>query len=65
MPKRVSISVSLTAELTSFVAEKVGSGRYGSSSEVIRTGLRLLEQNDKEAPRRFAKPAAKGVRDER
>ena len=50
MPKRVPLNVSLTAELAAFVAERVASGRYGSASEVVRTGLRLLEQQEPRSP---------------
>ena len=50
MPKRVPMNVSLTAELASFVNEKVASGRYGSASEVVRTGLRLLEEKEPRSP---------------
>ena len=39
MPKHIPMNVSLTAELASFVSEKVASGRYGSASEVVRTSL--------------------------
>ncbi len=46
MPKRVPMNVSLTAELASFVSEKVASGRYGTASEVVRTSLRLLEEKE-------------------
>lgn len=38
------MNVSLTFELEQFVHEKVKSGRYLSISEVIREGLRLLEE---------------------
>ena len=40
------MNVSLTKELEQFVSKKVKSGRYGSASEVIREGLRLLEHED-------------------
>jgi antitoxin ParD1/3/4 len=40
------MNVSLTDELTEFVKVKVQSGRYTSSSEVIREALRLLEKQD-------------------
>jgi antitoxin ParD1/3/4 len=40
------MNVSLTPELEEFVSAKVQSGRYNSSSEVVREALRLLEQHD-------------------
>jgi antitoxin ParD1/3/4 len=40
------MNVSLTKELEELVNKKVRSGRYGSASEVIREGLRLLERED-------------------
>ncbi len=40
------MNVSLTEELANFVKVKVESGRYTSSSEVIREALRLLEKQD-------------------
>jgi antitoxin ParD1/3/4 len=39
--------VNLTPELEKFVQEKVASGRYNSASEVVREGLRLLEDFDR------------------
>ncbi|MGI4795346.1 MAG: type II toxin-antitoxin system ParD family antitoxin, partial [Janthinobacterium lividum] len=42
MPTRHPLTISLTPELASLVASKVASGLYGSASEVIRAGLRLL-----------------------
>jgi len=40
------MNVSLTEELEKLVNAKVASGRYRSASEVIREGLRLLEERD-------------------
>jgi antitoxin ParD1/3/4 len=40
------VNVSLTPELERLVNEKVASGMYGSASEVIRAGLRLLQQQE-------------------
>lgn len=42
----MNMNVSLTEELAEFVKAKVSSGRYTSSSEVVREALRLLEQHD-------------------
>jgi antitoxin ParD1/3/4 len=41
------MNVSLTPELERLVEKKVKSGRYQSASEVIREGLRLLEDEDR------------------
>ncbi|ADE16403.1 addiction module antidote protein, CC2985 family [Nitrosococcus halophilus Nc 4] len=41
------MNVSLTPELEAFVKDRVQSGRYYSASEVIREGLRLLEEQEK------------------
>lgn len=40
------MNVSLTTELEQIVDQKVKSGMYTSASEVVREGLRLLQQRD-------------------
>ncbi len=40
-------SISLGPHFESFINEEVKSGRYSSASEVIRSALRLLEQEEK------------------
>lgn len=39
-------SISLDDHFTDFLAREVSSGRYGSASEVVRAGLRLLEDHE-------------------
>ena len=48
------MNVSLTEELEELVQRKVESGRYTSASEVVRAGLRLLEQEDELRETRLA-----------
>lgn len=43
MAKRRGITVQLPPALTRFVEERIASGRYGSASDVVNDGLRLLE----------------------
>ena len=50
MANRISQNISLTAELSAFIASRVASGDYQSASEVVRAALRLLQRE--EAPKR-------------
>ena len=38
-----TLSVSLDDEFTGYIEEAVTAGRYGSAADVIRAGLRLLQ----------------------
>jgi antitoxin ParD1/3/4 len=46
MAKRITLNISLTPELERFINARVASGRYQSASEVVREGLRLLEERE-------------------
>ena len=48
------MNVSLTPELEKIVSLKVESGQYNSASEVMREGLRLLQQRDEVYERKLA-----------
>ena len=48
------MNVSLTPELEKWVQDKVQSGLYGSSSEVVRDALRILHQFDQERVRKLS-----------
>ena len=45
MPKNTSISLGKHFDV--FISQQIDDGRYASVSEVVRAGLRLLEDNEK------------------
>ena len=46
MAAKKNTSVVLTDHFVVFAERQVEEGRYGSTSEVVRAGLRLLEQHE-------------------
>jgi Arc/MetJ-type ribon-helix-helix transcriptional regulator len=45
MPAKHALNVSLTEQLRDFVEEQVRSGRFQTASEVVRSALRLLQDD--------------------
>ena len=45
MPTR---NINLTPQMNKFVASKIRSGQYANASEVLRAGLRALQQTERE-----------------
>lgn len=39
-------SISLGDHFASFISSQIGAGRYNSASDVVRAGLRLLEEHE-------------------
>lgn len=56
-----SLNVTLPEPLDQFVQEKVATGGYSSASEVVREGLRLLQQYDDERLRTLRAAIRKGL----
>lgn len=63
MSRRISQSISLTPELDRFVQTLVASGRYQTASEVVRDGLRLLQERVAPPPPLAQPPAPSGGHD--
>jgi antitoxin ParD1/3/4 len=53
--KQVTRNIALTPHFEKFVLSKVESGRYQSASEVVRDGLRLLEERDEQRQHSLAR----------
>jgi antitoxin ParD1/3/4 len=45
------ISADLGVQLEAFIARLVATGRYGSKSEVLREGVRLIQDRESHLPR--------------
>lgn len=54
MPRNTSVTIGNHFE--AFIAEQVKEGRYGSASEVVRAGLRLLEEQESQIRLYSAQP---------
>ena len=48
MATRTTVNISLTPELDAFLQSRVKSGRYQTTSEVVREALRLLQNQENE-----------------
>ena len=71
MAARTTVNISLTPELDAFLQKKVKSGRYQTTSEVVREALRLLEREEgqredglRQLKARLAEAAAQAERGE-
>ena len=58
-PNRTTVNISLTPELDAFLKSRVKSGRYQTTSEVVREALRLLQRQEKEREEAFKQLKAK------
>lgn len=50
---RTTVNISITPELDAFLQGRVQSGRYQTTSEVVREALRLLERHEQEREEAF------------
>ena len=56
---RATVNISITPELDRFLQSRVESGRYQTTSEVVREALRLLERHEQERDEAFHQLKAK------
>jgi antitoxin ParD1/3/4 len=56
---RTTVNISLTPELDAFLQGRVQSGRYQTTSEVVREALRLLERQEQERDQAFQRLKAR------
>lgn len=47
MAQRSTLNISITPQLQKFLDEKLETGQYGSTSEIVREGLRLIQERDR------------------
>lgn len=57
------MSITLPREMAQLVKEKVSTGRYASESEVIREGLRALQERDEAVERWLREEVAQAYDD--
>ncbi len=53
--KQITRNIALTPHFDRFVQSRVESGRYQSASEVVRDGLRLLEEREEHRQQSLAR----------
>jgi antitoxin ParD1/3/4 len=59
MANRTTVNISITPELDAFLQNRVQSGLYQTTSEVVREGLRLLQRQETERDEAFRQLKAK------
>jgi antitoxin ParD1/3/4 len=59
MSSRTTVNISLTPELTAFLQSRLATGRYQTTSEIVREALRLLERHEQERDQAFQQLKAK------
>jgi antitoxin ParD1/3/4 len=59
MPNRTTVNVSLTPELNAFLESRLETGRYQTTSEVVREALRLLQDQELRREQTLQSPPSK------